>query len=231
MMLNDINKKWISYKQVYNLDSPVLVEELRFDAEEGTDSSFDITEMFSHHYVLHLNPKVHLYRSDYVDIVLWHEFTHLYDFLNQPFAYKVMRKIYLYMNTFSEYHASRRTIERTISLACPGEINPDKCLIPTAYKEISIRELVNNTLKHAELSQSWFKKHPSHQSFHIYLRYVMYLMGYASIFENKKDILRFCLTDLKESEELYLELFDIMEDKDFFKIVSHMDAIYEEAGL
>lgn len=104
-------------------------------------------------------------------------------------------------------------------------------MIPTAFKEISLRMLVSDTLQHAERSQAWFKENPNHQTFHLYLRYVMYLMGYASLFANKEDILGFCLDDLKESRDLYLELFRILEEKDFFKIVSHMDEIYEKAGL
>jgi hypothetical protein len=256
MTLENINKRWISYKTQYGLDSPVLIEEVRFDGDKGIDASFDITEMYTHHYVLHLNPKIHLYRSDYVDMILWHEFTHLYDFLEQPFAYKVMRKIYLYMNTYSEYHAARRTLERVLfsnnsseirqnkdtqhrssqSGATSGKIiqkgfSPDKCIIPTAFKEISLRNLVSDTLRHAERAHAWFVENPDHQSFHLYLRYVMYLMGYASLFANKKDILKFCLADLHESEDLYMELFKILEEKDFFKIVSHMDEIYDEVGI
>jgi hypothetical protein len=240
MTLENINKRWISYKTQYGLDSPVLIEEVRFDGEKGIDASFDITEMYTHHYVLHLNPKIHLYRSDYMEMILWHEFTHLYDFLEQPFAYKVMRKIYLYMNTYSEYHAAKRTLERVLFSNYSSEIrqekdtknfNPDKCIIPTAFKEISLRNLVSDTLQHAERSRAWFIENPDHQSFHLYLRYVMYLMGYASLFANKKDILKFCLADLHESEDLYMELFKILEEKDFFKIVSHMDEIYDEVGI
>lgn len=251
MTLENINKKWISYKRQYNLDSPVLIEEVRFDGDKGIDASFDITQMYTHHYVLHLNPKIHLYRSDYVDMVLWHEFTHLYDFLEQPFAYKVMRKIYLYMNTYSEYHAAKRTLWKVLFAGKDRDIcqdknpqnrnsqnqnmqstfHPDKCMIPTAFKEISLRELVSDTLRHAERSHAWFMENPDHQSFHLYLRYVMYLMGYASLFANKEDILKYCLADLQESENLYLDLFKILEQKDFFKIVSHMDEIYDEVGI
>lgn len=252
MTLEDINRRWTSYKKQYGLESPVKIEEVRFDAEKSVDASFDMTEMYSHSYILHMNPKIHLYRSDYVDLILWHEFTHLYDFLEQPFSYKVMRKIYLYMNTYSEYHAARRTLGKIMDSrrygTGPGsngkqgvkgsnhligskEIDPDKCMIPTAYKEISLRELVSDTLRHAERARAWFKEHPDHQSFHIYLRYVMYLMGYASHFANKEDILRFCLKDLHESEERYLELFRIIEEKDFFKITGQMDEIYKEAGI
>ena len=231
MTLEAINKQWNTYKDRYGLDSPVEIQELRFDAAKGVDSSFDMTELYADTYILHLNPKIHLYRSDYVDLVLWHEFTHLYDFLLQPFSYKVMRKVYLYMNTYSEYHAARRTLARVLDRDRSAGNDPDKCVIPTAYKEISLRELVSDTLRHAEGARAWFSEHPGHQSFHIYLRYVMYLMGYASHFANKEDILKFCLSDLQDSEELYMELFRILEEKDFFKIIEHMDVIYKEAGI
>ena len=230
-MLKEINKKWSFYKDRYHLDSPIQIEEVRFDAEKGVDSSFDIKELYSGQWILHLSNDIHSYRSDYVDYILWHEFTHLYDFLTQPYEYKVMRKIYLYMNTYSEYHASRRALGWALEKFYPKGLDPDKCVLPSAHREISLRKLVSDTLHQAELSRAWFIENPSHQAFHVYLRYLMYLMGYASHFENKEDILGFCLDDLKEEKDIYQKLFKIMEEKDFFKILPHMDEIYKSAGI
>ena len=39
------------------------------------------------------------------------------------------------------------------------------------------------------------------------------------------------LDDMKEDRELYMKLFTIMEEKDFFKILPHMDEIYKSAGI
>ena len=231
MLLSEINKKWNTYKEQYGLDSGVQIEEIRLDAAKGVDASFDFTELFSDQYILHLNPEIHLYRSEYIDYILWHEFTHLYDFLTQPFAYNVMRKIYLYLNTYSEYHASRRALGRILQDIDLERFDPEKQIIPAAFKDISLRDLISDTLYKAELSRYYYRVHKTQQAFHIYLRYVMYLMGYASHFKNAENIIRFCLEDLEEDLDVYLTLYQLMREKDFFKILPHMDDIYKKAGL
>ena len=231
MLLADINKKWLSYKDYYKLDSGVEIESVCYDAADGCDSSFNIAQLYSDRYILHLNKDIDLYRSEYIDYILWHEFTHLYDFLTQPFSYKVLRKIYLYMNTYSEYHASRRALDHVMKDIPAAALDPDKSMIPAAYKDISLRNLINDTLQRAKLALHYFRNNPGQQAFHVCLRYIMYLMGYSSLFENAEDILAFCFLDLEMESKSYMELFEIMQNKDFFKILPKMDTIYEEAGL
>ena len=55
MTRDQINEKWKAYKVKYQVDSPVLIEEVRYDAPRGVESSFDVTEMFSERYILHLS--------------------------------------------------------------------------------------------------------------------------------------------------------------------------------
>ncbi|MBQ9157001.1 MAG: hypothetical protein IJ137_09510 [Eubacterium sp.] len=231
MTLTDINKKWNAYKKEYGLDSPIEIEDIRYDAAKGVESSFNITELYSDIYILHLGEKVDLYRSDYIDLILWHEFTHLYDYLTHPYQVKVMRKVYTYMHTYSEYHASRRVMEKVLKSSYGREFDPEKSVIPMAYKDISMRNLVDDTLHKAAFSLHYYKEHPGQQAFHVYFRYVMYLMGYVSHFQNAEDIIGWCLESLELDKELYLTLYHILSEKDFHGILKHMDDIYEEAGL
>lgn len=231
MKLTDINKKWIKYKDAYHLDSDVLIEAIRYDAGKGVECSFDITELYTGHFILHLTEKFDLYKADYIDFVLWHEFTHLADFLDQPFAYKVLRKLYNYMNTYSEYHASRRALDRVLRDAYGKNFDPEKAVIPQAYKYISLRRLVDDTLHKAEVAGRYYKETKGQQSFHVYLRYIMYLMGYVSHFANAEDIINHCLDVLKEDKDFYMTLYGMMREKDFFHMLAHMDSLYEKEGI
>lgn len=231
MKLSDINRLWIKYKELYGLSSDVLIEELRYDAAKGVECSFDITELYTGHYILHLSEKFDIYRGAYVDYVLWHEFTHLYDFLLQPFAYKVLRKLYNYMNTYSEYHASRRALGMVLGDRLDKGFDPEKCVIPQPFKDISMRKLVDDTLHKAELSLRYYEQERSQQAFHVYLRFIMYLMGYASHFQNAENIISYCLDYLKTDREAYLKLYRMMQEKDFFHLLAHMDVIHEQEGL
>lgn len=227
-MLDTINKKWIEYKESYQLDSPVLIEEVRFDAAKGVDASFDITELYSGSFVLHLSKDFPLYRGEYVDYILWHEFTHLYDFLNQPYVWKVLRKLYHYMNSYSEYHASRRALGRIIR---DGMTDPDKSLIPLAYRDISLRQLISETVTQAGVALKHFEANKTPSVFNVYFRYVMYLMGYASHFANARDILAYCYEYLQVAPEIYDRLYETLVEKDYKSILSLMEEVYVEMGL
>ncbi|MBR0380998.1 MAG: hypothetical protein IJH71_01000 [Eubacterium sp.] len=232
MKVSDINEKWNRYKEYYHMENGIQIDEIRFDAEKGVECSFDITELYADRYVLHLSEDMPLYRGTYQDFVLWHEFTHFYDYLTQPFAYNVHRKIYLYMNSYSEYHAARRSLGKVLEDAFPrGGIDPEKSIIPAPYRDMSLRDLVSDTLLQAEKAHYYFTQDPRQPVFNVYFRYVMDLMGYASRFENAEDIIRFCLEDLQDESESLIALYKIMKEKDFFKILGQMDDIYKEAGI
>ena len=228
MILENINKKWITYKEQFGLDNPLLIEEVRFDASKGTDASFNIAELYSGSYILHLSKEFTLYRSEFTEYVLWHEFTHLYDFLNQPYVWKVLRKLYHYMNSYSEYHASRRSLGKIIG---EGAIDPDKSIIPLAYRDISLRQLISETVTQAAIALKHYEAENSPSVFNVYFRYVMYLMGYASHFANADDILGYCFEYLQTPTDHYFKMYDILKNKNYKDILPQMEIIYDEMGL
>ncbi len=80
-----INRMWNCYKEKKGLRSDIVIDELRFDAAEGTEASFDLIELLKGQTTLHVTKRLHLYRGDFVQFLLWHEFTHLYDFITYPY--------------------------------------------------------------------------------------------------------------------------------------------------
>ena len=135
------------------------------------------------------------------------------------------------MNTYSEYHASRRALGKVLKNGYGGSFDPEKTVIPQPYKDISLRKLVDDTLHKAELARRYYEQNNNQQAFHVYLRYLMYLMGYASLFQNAEDIITYCLKYLGEDTDAYMKLYQMMQDKDFFHILAQMDVIHEKAGV
>lgn len=228
MTLQEINRRWIAYKNEYHVDSPVVIQEVRYDAGEGIDSSFDVTELFTETYILHLSGKFHLYRSEYIDYILCHEFTHLADFLTHPYSYNVVSKVYHYMNSWSEYHASRRCLGMVLSRHFPGGIDPEKAVVPQPYKDISLRKLINVTLEHAGAALEEFRHTGSQGAYRLFFRYLMYLMGYMSHFANAKDILGYCLSYLHLEDSLFLSLYDALVAGEPREIIPYFDKIMAE---
>lgn len=228
MTLEAINKRWIAYKDKYQVDSPVLIEEVRYDATKGTESSFDVTELFSEQYILHLSEKFPLYRGEYIDYILCHEFTHLADFLLQPYSYNVVSRVYHYMNSWSEYHASQRCLAMVLAKNFSGPIDPDKAVIPQAFRDISLRRLINDTLGQAGAALEEFRRSGNSQAYHLFFRYLMYVMGYISHFANGEDILAYCLSFLKLEGNLFKQLYQALQAGEVRDIIPYFDKILKE---
>ena len=226
MTLQEVNKRWIAYKNEYGIDSSVLIDEIRYDAAEGAESSFDVTELFTENYILHLSRQFHLYRSEYIDFILCHEFTHLADFLTHPYSYNVVSKVYHYMNSWSEFHASRRCLGMVMSRCFSGAIDPEKAVIPQPFKDISLRKLINITLGYAGAALEEYRHTANSGVYRIFFRYLMYLMGYISHFANAKDILSYCLSYLKiENNTQFLALYDALMKGEPREIIPFFDKI------
>ena len=84
-MLLWFNTMWAAYKKRYMIKSDILLDEVKFDAPEGTEACFDLMEMLAGRYILHVTKRIHLYKGDYVEFLLDHEFTHLADFIAYPY--------------------------------------------------------------------------------------------------------------------------------------------------
>ena len=84
-MLTRIQDMWNNYKKENQLVSDIMLDEVRFDAAAGVEASFDLMEMLEGRYILHLTERVHIYRGDFVKFLLYHEFTHLADFITYPY--------------------------------------------------------------------------------------------------------------------------------------------------
>lgn len=85
MNLRQINELWNEYKEKYDLPKDVQISAVQYDAEKYIEGFFNILELLDGKYILHLNPRFHLYSDSYARFILFHEFTHFYDFINQFF--------------------------------------------------------------------------------------------------------------------------------------------------
>ena len=223
MRLEEVNRRWIAYKTEYGINSPVLVEAICYDAEKGTAASFDVTEMFSEHYILHFSRKICLYREEYLDYILCHEFTHLADYLSHPYSSNPIGKLYPYMNTWSEYHASRRCLGMVLEKSFSGDIDPEKAVIPQSFRDISLRTLINDTLSKTGAALEEYRHTKKDAAYRIFFRYLMYLMGYISHFSNALDILAYIMSYLKVEDEDLRNLYHALRGGEPREIIPFFD--------
>ena len=281
MNLSQLNKYWLNYQMNNQFTEATMLDGVSYDAASGVEASFDLLEMLQGRYILHLSKEFHLYREEYVQFILDHEFTHLYDFLSYPFSKPSLadlneralreenintasdrnifgrygeinlpektsgdnpfssddgKKLFDYMNTYSEFHACRVSLGQVLKTqmhGSRGEVDVEQNIVPAPYRDISIRKILSVCLRRAHLSYRQFSVMMIPQIFVIFFRQMMYLMGYLSHFGSAGDMLSSSLKilGLEAQEEEYFRLFHALMDADHERILLIANEIYKKSYL
>ena len=281
MNLSQLNKYWVRYQVNNKFTDVILLDEVRYDAAPGVEASFDLLEMLQGRYILHLSREFHLYREEYIQFILDHEFTHFHDFLTYPFSKPSMddlkeralreenintasdrnifgnygeinlpekpsgdnpfssdigKRLFDYMNTYSEFHACKVSLGQVLNVQKHGsgiDVDVEQNIIPAPYRDISIKKMLSVCLRRAHLSYRQFSVMMIPQIFVIFFRQMMYLMGYLSHFANARDMLSSSLKilNLEDREEEYFRLFDALMHADHDGTLSITNSIYKRSYL
>ena len=243
--LKEVNEKWITFKDRQGLVCDLEIRELIADAPKGVEASFDLQELMEDRLVLHLSDQLALYRQDYVDFILHHEFTHFYDFYSCPYDKNRQEDFFAYMNSYSEFHASRlsladllrtdiscRTFMGSPAGAGPGlpmTIMDRENLVPRPDGTGSIRQMLNHCFGRARAGFEKFRDLSIPQIFQFCFKQVMYVFGYVSLFEESQVMVRNVCQELGLTEDLYIRLYQALLISDTEGILAAAKAIYEEA--
>lgn len=229
MNLTQINRLWDEYKSKYDIDSDAQIASVQYDTEEYIEGCFNLMELMDDQYVLHLNPRMHLYSENYCKFILFHEFTHFYDYIKRPYEEK--EDLIMWMNAYSEYHACRVTLARFIEMCTLKTVHIDKIQIPGPYKEISIRRLLVESVYRCKLCFDAFFFDYQLQDFANGLRQLMYLFGYLSLFENDEMMVEQTLMSLRIYDDNFCGLYSALKEMRFDDVIGYYKAITEEATL
>lgn len=229
MNLTQINLLWEEYKEKYDIDSSAKITDVKYDTDRYVEGCFNLLELMDGEYILHLNPNVHLYAESYVKFILFHEFTHFYDFIHCPYEEKL--PMIMWMNAYSEYHACRVTLARFIETLTLSMVHMDKVQLPGPYREISIRRLLIESVYRTKLHFDAFFTDYELSDFAGGFRNLMYLFGYLSLFKNDEAMVTETLTALHINNEHFQSLYQALKDMDSDKIVALYQTITDEATL
>ncbi len=231
MTLAEINNLWDEYKEKYDIDEDVKITDVCYDTDEYVEGSFDLFELLRGEYILHLNPRFHLYSENYIKFILFHEFTHFYDFIKCDIEDR--QDFFIYMNAYSEYHACRVTLARFIEQLTITSFDVDKIQIPGPFKEISVRKLITEALYRVKFSYASFHITYDPSEFVATFRQLMYLFGYLSLFQKDEYMVTHSLAFLGMENENYYKLYQELkkEDVDVDQILFYTREVYNSAFL
>ncbi len=229
MNLTQINLLWEEYKKKYNIDSDAKITAVKYDTDKYVEGCFNLLELMDGEYILHLNPNVHLYSENYVKFILFHEFTHFYDYIKCPYEEKL--PMIMWMNAYSEFHACRVTLARFIETLTLHFVHVDKIQLPGPYREISIRKLLVESVYRAKMCFDAFLQDYQLSDFANGFRQLMYLFGYLSLFSTDELMVEETLEALRIADYPFLTLYHALKGMDFDKIVEMYQTITDEATL
>lgn len=229
MNLTQINLLWEEYKKKYNIDSDAKITAVKYDTDKYVEGCFNLLELMDGEYILHLNPNVHLYSENYVKFILFHEFTHFYDYIKCPYEEKL--PMIMWMNAYSEFHACRVTLARFIETLTLHFVHVDKIQLPGPYREISIRKLLVESVYRAKMCFDAFLQDYQLSDFANGFRQLMYLFGYLSLFSTDELMVEETLEALRIADYPFLTLYHALKEMDFDKIVEMYQTITDEATL
>ena len=245
MTLQQVNEKWMSFKREQGLICDLQIEEILSDAPKGVEASFDLQELMTGRVVLHVSDQLDLCKKDYVDFVLYHEFTHLYDFYSCPYTQGRQEDFFGYMNSFSEFHASRLSLAEILraDISCrtfigspagsgpglPMAIMDRSDLLPQPDRMGSVRQLLNRCKKKKKNGFEKFQELSIPQIFQFCFKQVMYIFGYVSLFESAAVMARQVCRELGLTEEHYMKLYRALLVSETDDVLSATKSIYEEA--
>ena len=229
MNLRQINELWNEYKEKYDLPKDVQISAVQYDAEKYVEGFFNILELLDGKYILHLNPRFHLYSDSYARFILFHEFTHFYDFINSSFD--ETEDLFIYMNAYSEFHACRVTLARFMERLTLKTVHIDKIQIPGPFNEISIRHLLEEGLWRVKVCFEQFLETLEPNDFVMTFRQLMYLLGYISLFENDDVLLGQTLQFAHLDTDDFFALYHALKEIDYDEILRLTRKIYNSAFL
>ncbi|MBR0410291.1 MAG: hypothetical protein IJI25_04700 [Eubacterium sp.] len=231
MNLAQINQLWEEYKKKYDIKSDARITRVLYDTGENVEGCFNLLELMAGDYVLHLNPNMHLYSENYCKFILFHEFTHFYDYIHRPYSEDEKEKLIMWMNAYSEFHACRVTLARFIEMIRLTTVDVDKIQIPGQYKEISIRQLLMESIYRCQVCFFDFYISNNLADYANGLRSLMYLMGYVSLFVNDEDMIAFILKGLRLESESFMHLYMAMKETRFDDVLTYYKIIVNDATL
>lgn len=160
---------WFKYNN--NICNIPKIKGIKIMPEEGTAGQFFPDDLYNKNYILYLSEDMEVASDDYVEEILFHEFTHLAD--STLFLEYDIEKFTTIMSMYSEIHASEIQMDKILStIENPSNIRQ---IIP--YKSVTLKKYLNRELK--ELKQEFAPlKSKTDVAERCNFTYIYYFIGY-----------------------------------------------------
>lgn len=218
---------WLKYNN--NVCRIPKIKSIRIMLEEGTAGQFLTDDLYNRNYVLYLSDDMEVAPNDYIEEVLFHEFTHLAD--STLFLEYDIEKFKTIMSMYSEIHASEIQMDKILSTI----ENPSNIRQTIPYKSITLKKYLNRKLK--ELKQEFAPlKSKDDVTERCNFTYIYYFIGYLKSLKkhnikyphNYRGIIKSLIPEIMKLED-YLLIADTVSPREILALekgFSDMFALY-----
>lgn len=136
--LEYVNDQVNLFNKFYRFSIPNF-SEIADDLSSASGASISIQDLRNNKFILHYNKAVEIYSIQNLNGLLWHEFTHVYDYM---FRYKDNADIHSIMNSISEANAKETEYRYLINLSGKNTYVKTTYIIPFVNEEIEIGRIL-----------------------------------------------------------------------------------------
>lgn len=174
------------YFTFMGIEKTTNLSSIFFDIEvaSGTTAKFNINELLNDNYILHINPSIRNYNETHIKAILFHEFTHLYDFFVINNKLSDVNEIKTYLNSYSESNASNVELEILLKLPHKSQLyyNDLNISIPYLKDEITLANFLSEKFTGAICALLSFEPNPIIHP----VTQLCYYFGYLKTLSNGK---------------------------------------------
>lgn len=216
---------WIKYNN--NICNIPQIKDIRIMPEEGTAGQFLTDDLYNRNYVLYLSDDMEVAPDDYVEEILFHEFTHLAD--SMLFLEYDIEKFKTIMSMYSEIHASEIQMDKILSII----ENPSNIRQIIPYKSVTLKKYLNRKLK--ELKQEFAPlKSKNDVAERCNFTHIYYFIGYLKSLKkhnikyphNYRGIIKSLIPEIMKLED-YLLIADTVSPREILALEKGFSDMFE----
>lgn len=228
LLLQEINKQVTEFNNYMNYTEIPFIEDIIYieDLDSNPNAKIDFNDLIKNKYIIYLNKRLDKFPYKYQISVIWHELTHIFDFVTYKNKYKNIHEL---LKSYSESHAISIQLKYLADLKLDDKItNSNK----EVYYQDKIQSLAEISLNYFNRSCLYILKYFDTKNlldFSESLNYFCYFCGYLTARSNSQTLFKGAMK--KYPNNNYKNILIMLGESILSRNIQHSVKLYTDMYL